>query len=67
MGDGEAPRFPPSPPLPHSRETDEMVIVMVATLTRPTAACPITEEEQSAEDGVGGVGGRELGGGSAGR
>ena len=39
-----------------------MVMVMVATLTRPTAACPLGQEGRCAEDGVSGVEEREKGG-----
>ena len=38
-----------------SRERDEMSTVMVATLTRPTAPCPLCKYERCAEDGVSGV------------
>ena len=39
-----------------------MVMVMVATLTRPTAACPLGQVGRCAEDGVSGVEEREKGG-----
>ena len=39
-----------------------MVMVVVATLTRPTASCPLSQEERCAEDSVSGVEEREKGG-----
>ena len=39
-----------------------MVMVIVATLTRPTAACPLGQEGRCAEDGASGVEEREKGG-----
>ena len=50
-------KHPASLPLLHSHlpsGRDEIVMVM-ATLTRPTAACTLCEEVRCAEDGVGGV------------
>ena len=41
-GAGEASSLLPLPP----GERSEMVMVMVATLTRPTAACPLGQEER---------------------
>ena len=39
-----------------------IVMVMVATLTRPTAACTLDHEGRCAEDGVSGVEEKEIGG-----